>query len=38
MDEFIELGRRFRDLTEKERENPALLIALGDRGPYPSVD
>ncbi|MDR0769824.1 MAG: hypothetical protein LBE75_01295 [Burkholderiales bacterium] len=37
MYEFIELGRRFRDLTEKEREDPALLIALGDLEPYAGI-
>lgn len=31
---FIELDRRFRDLTDKEREDPELLAHWGDREPY----
>jgi len=31
MDEFIDLSRRFRDLTSNELEDPELLAALSER-------
>lgn len=31
---FIELDRRFRDLTDKEREDPELLALWSDQEPY----
>ncbi len=31
---FIELDRRFRDLTDKEREDPELLALWGEQEPY----
>ena len=31
IEQHVELDRRFRDLTDEEREDPAILAFLGDR-------
>ncbi len=37
MEDFIELDRRFRDLTDKERSEPAMLAAWGSQEPEPGI-
>ncbi len=34
MSNYVELGRRFRDLTDEEREDPSALAMMGDSEPF----